>query len=112
MQSQHRMAETPFHGDNTGSNPVGDAKLSQQLSSGFAFHSWVQKRHQSAPFCTLFNAEKLLRITGPTDRQLSASFCDLRREDERQNCCLSFMLGRRHCLRVDAECRAQGGMPH
>jgi hypothetical protein len=28
-----------FHGDNTGSNPVGDAKLSQQLGSGFAFHS-------------------------------------------------------------------------
>jgi len=31
-----------FHGDNTGSNPVGDAKLNHQLRVIFAVHSGVQ----------------------------------------------------------------------
>jgi hypothetical protein len=39
MQTGPKPLEMPFHGDNTGSNPVGDAKLGQLLSSGFAFHS-------------------------------------------------------------------------
>ncbi len=38
MQSQHRMQKWPFHGDNTGSNPVGDAKYAtrnEQLPSDY-----------------------------------------------------------------------------
>jgi hypothetical protein len=43
----------PFHGGNTGSNPVGDAKSFQVLGESFALHSKVQKDTFWCPFCTL-----------------------------------------------------------
>jgi hypothetical protein len=51
-----RVNELPqfeFHGDNAGSNFVGDAKSFQEDMCGFAYHSWVQKDTFRCPFCTL-----------------------------------------------------------
>jgi hypothetical protein len=42
-----------FHGDNTGSNPVGDANQNQRFATIFARHSRVQKATFLCPFCTL-----------------------------------------------------------
>jgi hypothetical protein len=61
-----------FHGDNTGSNPVGDAKLKQQLTQTFARRSKVQKATFPCLFCTL--ATRLFRYAVPMISQsLSAS---------------------------------------
>ena len=52
----HSDSQQCFHGDNTGSNPVGDAKQNQGLRLSFAFRSWVQKGHRSVPFLHPFKA--------------------------------------------------------
>jgi hypothetical protein len=44
------MLRVGFPGDNTGSNPVGDAIKNQLDTQGFALHSWVQNGHDSVPF--------------------------------------------------------------
>jgi hypothetical protein len=37
-----------FHGDNTGSNPVGDAKQNQELTLSLAFHFQAQFRRKNS----------------------------------------------------------------
>jgi len=52
----------PFHGDNTGSNPVGDANKTKELAEVSPSIRGCKRDTVWWPFCTLFSAEKLYEL--------------------------------------------------
>ena len=96
-----------FHGDNTGSNPVGDAKSNQQFARNFAGYSKVQKATSVCPKCTL---ETESSLCGSYDHAVFKRASH--REEEGQDRGLGSVLGRRNGLCVDIHRRPEVGMPH